>query len=125
MFSGGRGKTLTNTSWGIPQMGQALKGWFQPMIFILVVKTEVLFKVEETLTEIKFMGVWQPYSAEQLALKPEGQRSWRWFTVHADPTLILKPDEKVTYKDLTYRVMQKQDYKEYDYVEYHLIEDYV
>lgn len=118
-------KTLDQINFGVPQMGETLKGWFQSMTFIKLVKTVVNFENFETEEEIKFRGVWQPASAESLMLKPEGQRSWRWYTVHAEKTLILNPDEIILYRGQRYRVKDKNDYFEYGYIQYGLIEDYI
>ena len=57
-------------------------------------------------------------------MKPEGQRAWKWFSVHADPSLSLTPDEVITYQSTQYRVKGKTDYTGYGYIYYELIEDY-
>jgi hypothetical protein len=107
-----------------PQMQGALANWQRPMTFITTIKELVDFEVVETKTEINFKGVWQPYNSQQLNLKPEGQRAWKWFTCHAETRVQLDPDEIISYNGKDYRVMEKRDYNEYGYIEYHLIEDY-
>lgn len=76
------------------------------------------------MTNVTFQGVWQPFTAEQLLLKPEGQRSWDWQMCHAEPALILNTDEIITYEEIQYRVMSKKDYSKYAYVQYDLVRDY-
>lgn len=124
MILNGKNAPLNQSS-SMPDVSGALLGWFQKMVFTTIVKTVVNFKVTEIPTEICFQGVWQPFTAQQLQMKPEGQRNWKWFTVHAQPSLVLKPDDVVTYLGVQYRVMGVLDYKLDGYVEYHLIEDYV
>jgi len=115
---------LSANSGTLPNMSDALLDWFLPLVFTKIVKTVVNFKVVETPTAVSFSGVWQPFSAQQLKLMPDGQRDWKWFTVHALPALILVPDELITFRGLQYRVKMKTDYKEYGYVKYDLVEDF-
>lgn len=109
---------------GLPNVAGAMRSWFQPLVFTQVEKTVVNYKNVETVTSLNFLGVWQPFTAQQLEMKPEGQRMWKWFMLHAEPTLALIPDEIVYYQDVRYRVMEKNDYQRYGYIEYHLVEDY-
>lgn len=115
---------LNQNSGTVPDVSDAMLDWFQPLTFTSIVKTVVNFQVVETPTNVSFLGVWQPFTARQLLLKPEGQRAWSWFTCHAQPELVLKADEVVTYLGVQYRVKEQTDYRLYGYVEYHLIQDY-
>lgn len=117
-------RPLNQNSGTVPDVGDALLDWFQPMVFTTLVKSVDGFQNVETPTDVNFMGVWQPMSMRRLAMKPEGQRSWKWFTVHAQPSLVLEPDEIVTYLGEQYRVMAHKDYKLYGYVEYELVNDF-
>lgn len=116
--------TLDQNTGTLPNMGDALLNWFQPMTFSVVTKTVSGFDVVETKADVSFQGVWQPLSANQLQLKPEGQRSWQWFRVHASPGLSLINDDVVTYQGIQYRVMAKYDFLIYGFNEYHLVNDY-
>lgn len=117
-------KTLTQNTGTMPNLVQALANWFQPMTFTTIVKIVEGFQSVETPTSVDFRGVWQPFTAQQLMMKPEGQRKWKWFTVHAETGLVLEPDEVVSYLGTQYRVKDKIDYTLDGYVEYHLIEDF-
>ena len=108
----------------IPDVSGALKDWFQPMTFTRIAKTTVGFESVETPTPIAFQGVLQPFQARQLMIKPEGQRAWTWFTLHADPVLTLQVDEIVLYNGLQTRVMSRKDFSLYGYVEYELVQDW-
>lgn len=116
---------LSQNSGTMPDVSDAILDWFQPMLFTTVTKTVVNFQVREVGTSINFLGVWQPMSAQKLTQKPEGQRAWLWFTVHAEPGLELVPDEIINYLGVNYRVEAKFDYRLNGYVEYHLVNDYV
>lgn len=124
MISNAKDTALAANSGTLPDMNDAIRSWFQQMVFSRVLKTIVNFQVVETKTDTAFMGVWQPYSPKQIQQLPEGQRAWSWFMVHADPSLLLQPDELITYLGVQYRVKSNTDYTQYGYIEYHLIEDY-
>lgn len=117
-------KKLFENPGTLPDVSGAMQNYFQKMIFTQLIKTVVNFQAVETPTNTEFQGVWQPLSDQQLEMKPEGQRSWSWFMLHSEPSLILKPDDEVTYQGQNYRVMTKTDYTNYGYIEYHLSQDY-
>lgn len=115
---------LNQKSGSLPDVSSALKNWFQEIDFIKIVKEMVNHRIVETETSISFRGVWQPMSSQDLEIKPEGQRDWRWFTIHSDIDIELKPDDKIKYQGTEFRVMKKNDYKIYGYYEYHVVEGY-
>lgn len=108
----------------LPNMSDALDSWMVPMVFINVVKTQVNFRTLEAGVPINFQGVWQPLDQQQVNMKPQGQREWKWFQVHAQTGLILLIDQVITYQGVQYRVRGRWDYNEYGYVNYHLVQDY-
>jgi hypothetical protein len=108
----------------LPDVSGALADWFQPLTFTQIVKTVVNYQAVETETSTTFMGVRQPFSAQQLLMRPEGQRKWKWETIHAYPDLTLDVDDIITFSGVKYRVMQKSNWAEYGYVEYAIVEDY-
>lgn len=115
---------LTQATGGLPQVGAAITGWFRPMVFGVVVKTVEAFEVAEEITQTNFRGVWQPLTPEQIQIKPEGERSWPWYMVHSDPSLILATDDIIIYETVRYRVKATSNYKEYGYNYYELVKDY-
>lgn len=124
MIQNGKDTPLNQNSGTMPDVSGALLNWFQPMVFTTIVKTVVNFQVVETPTNYNFKGVWQPASAQMLMMKPEGQRAWKWFTVHSDISLQLKPDEVISYLGVQYRVKDVSDYRLDGYMQYGLVEDY-
>lgn len=120
----GKNTPLNKQTGSIPDVGSALLDWFQPMVFGIVTKSTQGFQVVETVVNVNFMGVIQPLTTQRLLLKPEGQRAWKWYWVHADPSLELDVDAVISYESEQYRVMAKKDYDIYGYVEYELCQDY-
>lgn len=117
-------RLLTANTGTMPDVGEVLVGWFQPMVFTRVVKATENYQVVERAQNVYFRGVWQPFTDRKLQMKPEGQRSWKWYTVHADLALVLENDEVVKYLGTQYRVMGIADYALYNFREYQLVEDY-
>lgn len=116
--------TLNQQAGTVPNVGGAMLNWFQPMIFMRVVKTNVGYQVVEDGVNYSFRGVIQPFTDRQLVLKPEGQRAWTWLWLHSDPSLTLDVDEVVSYLGVQTRVMARKDYSLYGYVEYQLVQDW-
>lgn len=108
----------------VPNVGGALRNWFQPMTFTVVTKTNVAFQLVESAVEISFQGVIQPLTGRRLEIKPEGQRAWNWSWLHADPSLSLDVDDVVTYLGVQTRIMSRKDYTIYGYVEYEIVQDW-
>lgn len=108
----------------MPDVSGALQDWFQAMTFGVVTKTVVNFQVVEDKVDFTFQGVWQPLSGRRLQMKPEGQSTWNWFLLHAEPALVLALDSVVIYLDIQYRVMAQKDYRLNGYVEYELVNDW-
>lgn len=108
----------------VPDVSGALKDYFQPTTFTILVKSVVAFQNVETPTNVTFQGTIQPFTERQLLLKPEGQRAWTWFLLHADPVLTLKVDDVVYWNSKQTRVMSRKDFAMYGYVEYHLVQDW-
>lgn len=108
----------------LPDVSDALMSWFVPIDMLLITKSVVDFKNVEVATTISTQGVWQPFSAQQLNMKPQGQRSWKWFMLHTPIDFVLKTDDVVDFQGTRYRVMGKLDYALYGYLEYHLVDDY-
>ena len=113
--------TLTN----MPQMNTTLVGWQAPLQLIRITQSTSegdVVTLEET---INFQGVWQPLTDEQLQFKPEGQRSWSWYWIHAEAgTLNLNTADKIIFNGERYKVMSKKDYSLNGFVEYHVVRDY-
>lgn len=116
---------LTANPGTLPNMQSAMGNYFQPLVF-----TQIQKKVGDTFTLVEqtvktnFMGVRQPLTGQQLQMKPEGQRQWKWERIHAYPDLVLGVDDQIMFGSVQYRVTDKFDFTEYGYVEYHIVQDY-
>ena len=109
---------------GMPNMASTLNGWEVPLSLIKVIQDVSEGDLVTTEKQINFMGVWQPFSMEQLALLPEGQRSWSHYWVHTKDKIDLKTADKIKFKGKPYKVIEKKDYSLNGFYEYHIVEDY-
>lgn len=125
-FSFSKNKTLSGMlKSGMPQMDATLTGWEVPLTLVKLTQSIYEGDLITSHTTYKFQGVWQPLSAEQLNLLPEGQRSWENVWIHAKSSqLNLETADKVIFNNRRYKITQKKDYGLNGFVEYMLIRDY-
>lgn len=110
---------------GMPRMKSAFAGWMQSISLNKVTQSIVDGLVVEKISNICFKGVIQPFSAQQLILKPEGERSWQWLKIHSvTGCLDLKTNDKIQYNGIKYKVMSIWDYSLNGFVEYDVVRDY-
>lgn len=106
----------------LPNLANAVRAWVQPFTFERISKTIVNYQMVETKTTVSFQGVVAPLKQTDLEVKPEGQRQWRWLEVHSTIDLSLALDDKLIWKNVTYRVMAAQTWDDYGYYKYELAE---
>lgn len=112
--------SLKNSFNTLPDVSDVLPDWFQKLTFKKVHKVQVDYETVESLETIETEGVRQPMSAQRLELKPEGQRAWRWETIHCLPDVKLKVDDIIIFDNIRYRVMNRWNWSEYGYLEYEI-----
>lgn len=108
----------------LPDVSDVLPDWFQDMTFQVVTKDLEDYEVVENLTTITTQGVRQPMSAQRIAIKPEGQRAWKWETIHCLPDVKLNIDDIIIFDGVKYRVMNRWNWAEYGYLEYEICQAY-
>lgn len=122
VFNFQQNRSLKN---GMPNMANTLNGWEVPLTFIKITQSIVDGDVVKTETPINFMGVWQPLRDEELQFKPENQRSWSWYWIHAKSGSVdLQTQDKFIFKDKRYKVMSVKDYSLNGFIEYQVVRDY-
>ena len=110
---------------GLPQMGATLNGWEVPLELVKIKQSIVNGDAVKTEEHIKFLGVWQPLRDDELQSKPEGQRSWSWYWIHAKSgSLNLQTQDKIIFQDKRYKVMAVKNYNIYGYITYEVVLDY-
>lgn len=110
---------------GMPQIEAAFNGWLYPIKLGIVTQEIVNGDNIVTINYITFDGVVQPLTAEQLRLKPEGSRSFKWFMIHCfSSSLNLRTNDIILYKNEKYKVMGKWDWSLDGFIEYHICEEF-
>lgn len=107
----------------LPDVSVSVNEFLQNVSIGFVQKQQIKGLTQEVIVYKPYMAVKQPMR-EELSIQMEGERSWKWYTIHATPDLVLATDDVIVFDTLRYRVMGKKNYAEYGYVEYDVIEDY-
>lgn len=122
MLNFNKNRSLKN---GMPNMAETLTGWETPLTLVKVSQSVLDGDVVKTEQQINFLGCWQPLRDEELQFKPENQRSWSWYWIHAKSgTLNLQTQDKIIFQNKRYKVMSVKDYSLNGFIEYHVIRDY-
>jgi len=110
----------------LPDMSQGVQMFFQNIVIELIYKQNDHGFLDETPTVIKTQGVRVTQTSRQLAMKPEGERKWKWSTLFMvpDPKRSLKEDDRLKIHGIKYRVMSDTSNLEYGVASFELIEDY-
>ena len=121
----GRNIKINQIANGMPQVDKTLSGWTISFIvdYPYQVRIDGEFINRSRLQRIE--GVLQPLQLEQLELKPEGQRAWKWYQLHVDKKYKQLPmNGTIEINKAKYKVMASKDYSLNGYIEYHLVQDY-
>lgn len=124
MITNGKDKKIDESALGLPDLGPAPLSLFNKITVGIIQKRQIDGLTREIPVPKESQGVIQPLSAQEVAIKPEGQRTWKWYMLHCLPDLILKPDDTVTYRNEKYRVMGKEDFSDFGFLYYELCQDY-
>jgi len=109
----------------LPNLNNAVMAWAQQLEFVVVSKTVEDFEVVEEYFTYCVLGTKQPLSPQKLAIKPEGQREWKWYQLHLSPQAQIKIDDLIRFgAEDQYRVMAKSDYSEYGYCYYEIAQGF-
>ena len=97
--------------------------FLQP-VRIGIVQTQLVYGRSTDVTIYKYTQACRQPMAENLAVRKEGDRSWRWHTIYMTPEMDLQTNDVIELQGVRFRIMEKTDWKEYGYTSYNAIEDY-
>jgi hypothetical protein len=120
----GKNTPLTLRTGTVPDVSGALKDKFQLVAFKNISKSVEAFQNVDTETVVQFWGTWEPFTDRQLLLKPEGQRSWSWYMMIAEPGAVLETDDIAEWNGKPTRVMALKDWSLHGFMEYHLVQNW-
>lgn len=106
----------------LPLMNDALGGLTDQVQLAILNKTQENFNTVETIKTVGyFLACLQPLHPRQVAVKPEGLRRWKWWSMWTKQDIPV--DNYIQDQGgLQYRVMSKNDWSRAGYIEYELIE---
>lgn len=108
----------------LPDVSVGVMAFSQPLKIEIVTKEQVNGYTEKTKKCVHTSGVRQPFNAQQIQNKPEGQRAWRWHKIHLLSNVKIKVNDILEICKVGYEIQLRTDYTEYGYVEYDAIEVY-
>lgn len=123
MINNANKKSLSQTSSALPQVDPAVAEFLQNMSFGIVQKTMVDGYIQEVVITKKCLATKQAMNPTELAMKPEGQRTWNWSKIHSID-LDVPLDSVFILDTLCYRVLSRIENGEYGFFEYDVKEDY-
>ena len=122
MIKRGKDTKLTETAF-LPEVSSAVQKVLQRVKIGIVSRSQVDAKTQAIPTYRMALASIQPMD-EKIAIKKEGDRSWKWYTVHAEPDLDLETMDVIVLFGESYKVMGKKNWKQYGFIEYSVIEFY-
>lgn len=109
----------------LPEMSEAIWDLMEPLQFDVIAKSVKDFEVVETTrSRIVIQGHMQPTPPQKLLIKPEGQRSWRWWILWTKTKL----DLDWILQDVSgrlFRIVSRSDWGRAGFSEYELTETVV
>lgn len=124
MILNGKDTPLGSGAQFVPDVSNGVMNLMQNVTVGVMQKVNLNGYATEIPLYISTMATKEPFSAQQLEIKPEGQRAWSWFRMRILIDVILKTDDRFVMNDLKYRVMRSSEYTEYGYNEYDVVLDY-
>ena len=105
-----------------PDMSEVVDSFSETIKFACIGKAVEDFEnVETTKDVVEFEGVLQPIPPRKLTIKPEGQRSWKWYTLWTE--ILLNLDDVVRDDEgRQYQVMVQTDGRRGGYLEYEIVQ---
>lgn len=116
---------LNQASSNLPDVSATVRSFLYPMTFEKLQNTLVNGYAQNVIIKTCTLGCIQPFTPQMLKVKPEGERNWKWYTIHALTDLVLQNNDQIKINSVNYKIMERLDYYQYGYVEYHAIEFYV
>jgi hypothetical protein len=103
-------------------MTDAFSGLTQQVQFAVLNKTQLNYNTIETIEAVSyFQASLQPLHPQQLAIKPEGQRMWKWYSMWCKNEIPMDNYIRDA-QGLQYRVMSKSDWSQAGYIEYQIVQ---
>jgi hypothetical protein len=105
-----------------PDVSDAFWGFTEPMTFRVITREVVDYESESSSLISRIIdGVLEPQTPQKVALKPEGVRNWKWWSLWTTAVLA-NLDEIVDADGRKFQVQSQSDWRRGNYVEYEVTE---
>lgn len=108
---------------GLPDVGAAVMALLQPVTVEIVIQQLVNGYYRPVKNTVSTQASIQPLPQE-LAIKMEGERNWRWSLIHILPNVDLDNNDLITIFGAQYKVMKKENWAQYGYINYIVVEGF-
>lgn len=107
----------------MPKMGDVLRG-FTKRVAVQVIRRDVVDnESRETILELPSISMMLvPMPAQKIAIKPEGERKWKWWDCLSSTELQLGWYVKTLNDGKKFEVMEKSDWSQAGFFGYQLLE---
>ena len=119
-----RDKKMNDQISGQPDLSWAVDGWFESIFFVHVQTQLIDGFAQDILVPIKTRGTIQPMAQTLVNMRPEGERKWRWLTIHCVPDVKLSISDKIIVDEVAYRVQGLWYYRRNGFIIYDCGEDF-
>ncbi len=115
--------TLQNNVGGLPDVSAAVEYLLQPVSVDIVIQQMINGYYQPIARRIDTQASVQPMPQE-LAIKMEGERNWRWSLIHILPNVDLQNNDFITLFGIKYKVMKRENWFQYGYILYSVVEGF-
>lgn len=112
---------LPNNVGNLPDVSAAVMELLQPVTVEVIIQQMINGYYEPISKMIATQATIQPMKQE-LAIKMEGERNWRWSMIHILPNVDLQNNDFITLFGIKYKIMGRENWFQYGYIMYHVVE---
>ncbi len=115
--------TIPQNVGGLPDVSAAVMTLLQPVSVVIVTQQMLNGYYRPVTNTVATQASIQPLPQE-LAIKMEGERNWRWSLIHILPNIDLQNNDLITLFGVQYKVMKKENWAQYGYLNYFVVEGF-
>ena len=107
-----------------PNMSSAFQNWTETGPVQIVRSILVEGEAQKKTRTVTASTCVQPLSAQKIAMKPEGERAWKWWQIVASLELDAEIGDLIEIGRVGYRVLGRWDYSRNGFRQFEATEDY-
>lgn len=115
--------TIPQNVGGLPDASVAVMTLLQP-VNVMTVTQQLINGYYKPISQTFYTQASIQPLPQELAIKMEGERNWRWSLIHILPNVVLDNNDLITLFGVQYKVMKKENWAQYGYVDYYVVEGF-